>query len=523
MALKTFKTRIQLKNDTHAAWTNTSIGTQGANLTPLKGEFIWDSTIFNFKMGDGTHTVGQLPYIIGAAQLVDWTTNTSINGPISASDSIIDVFHKLENNISTALNRVIAINGASGIFTTEGYIKTADRTDHTAIYLASVNDPDGQSTGTTDHELATVNTVYNALNNIIGASRITASYDTTQKKVYITHDKNSANYYAASNVTIGATSNFISFNPQLDDYGHIVEGSSINTASFLVETDIGGTIHNDSFTTASAVRDYVREQVDIAVTGGMEFMGTADTIPTSPAPTNGDMWKVTTIITGLPGYPNGTLLTASVGDTIIYKKDHSPSTASGWVVIPSGDDEDTWRQIYINGTSSPWTSNINSGAVNIGSGDNIIISTASSYGNYPGNSIVISHANIDYTESSIDPSLTSGVYNFKTDKKGHIILAKHSYSSDILIPSNVPGYTTASSTITDALLAITATTNNNYFKSIKTSSSVQTGNSDESIVGTGSIMLHNIAKTGNTDDLVQGLIIILDCGTASTVIDGSAT
>lgn len=524
MALKTFKTRIQLKNDTHVAWLDTSTATQGANLTPLKGEFIWDSTIFNFKMGDGTSTVGQLPYIIGAAQLADWTSNTSINGPIAASDSIIDAFHKLENNTSTALGRVISINGASGIFVTENYIHTRPITGGTAIYLASVNDPDGESTGTTDHELATVNTVYNALNNnIVGASRITASYDTNQKKVYITHDKNSANYYAASNITIGATDNFISFNPQLDDYGHIIEGSSINTTSFLVETDIGNATSTNSFTTASAVKDYVREQVDIAVTGGMEFMGTTNVIPTSPAPTNGDMWKATAIITGLPEYGSASTLTASVGDTIIYKKDPSPSTASGWVVIPSGDDQDTWRPIFINGTSTPWTADISSGNVNIGSGDNIIISTASSYGDYTGNSIIISHANIDYTNSTVNPSSAAGAYKFQTDVKGHVISAAYLNSSDILIPSNVPGYTTASSTVTDALLAITATTNNNYFKTINTSSTGQQGNSTESIVGTGSIMLHNVAKTGNTDDLLQGLIILLDCGTATTVIDGSAS
>ena len=46
-------------------------------------------------------------------------------------------------------------------------------------------------------------------------------------------------------------------------------------------------------------------------------------------------------------------------------------------------------------------------------------------------------------------------------------------------------------------------------------------NASESLSGT--VNLHKISKTGNTDDLIQNLTILLDCGTASTVTDAPGT
>lgn len=63
MAVKRFNTRIQLKNDTTTNWS------AGGSLQLLKGEFAWDSTMLNFKIGTGAQTGGtyaDLPYVLPA-------------------------------------------------------------------------------------------------------------------------------------------------------------------------------------------------------------------------------------------------------------------------------------------------------------------------------------------------------------------------------------------------------------------------------------------------------------------------
>lgn len=65
MAGNTIKTRVQLKNDTEAHWD------LATNFVPLKGEAIIYSTdgthpFSRLKMGDGSTTVAQLPFISAA-------------------------------------------------------------------------------------------------------------------------------------------------------------------------------------------------------------------------------------------------------------------------------------------------------------------------------------------------------------------------------------------------------------------------------------------------------------------------
>ena len=61
MAVKKFNTRIQLKNDTSANWVT------GGSLVLLQGEFAWDSTNNNFKIGDGSSAFSALNYAIPVA------------------------------------------------------------------------------------------------------------------------------------------------------------------------------------------------------------------------------------------------------------------------------------------------------------------------------------------------------------------------------------------------------------------------------------------------------------------------
>ena len=94
MSVKKFNTRIQLKHDLTSAWTGVA-----ASFIPLAGEFIYDSELHNFRMGDGSTAVGSLPYIVGAAILAGYGSDAT-TGSITASDSLNLALHKLENNIA---------------------------------------------------------------------------------------------------------------------------------------------------------------------------------------------------------------------------------------------------------------------------------------------------------------------------------------------------------------------------------------------------------------------------------------
>lgn len=50
-------------------------------------------------------------------------------------------------------------------------------------------------------------------------------------------------------------------------------------------------------------------------------------------------------------------------------------------------------------------------------------------------------------------------------------------------------------------------------------SKIPTGESLEVSAGHTEVVLHDVAKTGNTDDLIQGMTILFDCGSATTVTD----
>lgn len=56
-------------------------------------------------------------------------------------------------------------------------------------------------------------------------------------------------------------------------------------------------------------------------------------------------------------------------------------------------------------------------------------------------------------------------------------------------------------------------------KSIDTTATTAQTPASETVEGTGTITLHKISKTANTDDLIQGMTLLFDCGSATTVTD----
>lgn len=70
MASKVFRTRIALKNDTAGNWS-------GSSFNLLAGEFGWDSTNKNFKIGDGSHSWNVLDFALPAFNNAQFTANTA--------------------------------------------------------------------------------------------------------------------------------------------------------------------------------------------------------------------------------------------------------------------------------------------------------------------------------------------------------------------------------------------------------------------------------------------------------------
>ena len=106
MSAKTFNTRFQLKYDT---WTNWSDVNKQFNL--LQGEiaivYIPESTgadgIFHepailFKVGDGTKTFNQLPFVSAlAGDVPTWAKASEFNGKKLEDDVFLTVLQDLEN------------------------------------------------------------------------------------------------------------------------------------------------------------------------------------------------------------------------------------------------------------------------------------------------------------------------------------------------------------------------------------------------------------------------------------------
>lgn len=101
MAVKTFQTRIKLKYDESSNWGSSS-------LVLLPGEIAIDSSNYNFKIGDGVKTFGQLNYVIGGAKIAGYTSNPTLpsgdalTNSIAATDTLDIALAKLQTQVSAA-------------------------------------------------------------------------------------------------------------------------------------------------------------------------------------------------------------------------------------------------------------------------------------------------------------------------------------------------------------------------------------------------------------------------------------
>ena len=94
MAEKKLKTRIQQKADTSANWGKATA------FVPLKGEYIYYSDLHKAKVGDGTTTVGNLPFLT-----VDKFSYTKNDVGLGNVDNTSDLNKPISNATQAALNK----------------------------------------------------------------------------------------------------------------------------------------------------------------------------------------------------------------------------------------------------------------------------------------------------------------------------------------------------------------------------------------------------------------------------------
>lgn len=127
------------------------------------------------------------------------------------------------------------------------------------------------------------------------------------------------------------------------------------------------------------------------------------------------------------------------------------------------------------------------------------------------NDITISHSNAP-------TGGTTAAIKIAVDQYGHVQAGSAITATDVAATAGNYGGTSSVSTVQGALNNLASAVGSISIGTLNTTNTAaQSTSSSESFSGT--INLHKISKTANTDDLIQGMTLLLNCGTASTVTD----
>lgn len=608
MAVKKLTTRIQLKHDVSTAWT-------GANLALLAGEFGWDSTENNFKIGDGTTGWNSINYAIPYFALSEFSitasggkkvveigtvpiskigsltgyTTTDINGSVAATDSILTAIAKVENKANSAIAAagVTSIDSQTGAFTTGHGISSAshvldvatDSTNYLEVASTGLkinsNKVDNNYSTTNTTNLATVATVTAALNGLTdtlsgtpSAGNTITAFDEVGGKVTAT--------FAPISITKSQISDFNG-----GDYATAAQGTKADSAlqsishgtdGDYVTTSIGTKTNNDQ-TVGVVVTVQAVSTADSSHMGLAEASDVKTYIDNKTADLSGAMHfrsvidsTSSTVAAQINAYYTSASATPEVGDVFV-----DSATGAEWVVktYTSGDitsanieefgrvNPDTVVTSVAASTSTtgltvtPTTASTGAVAITVDAAsgyqipttaqmtkvDSIAVNTTAKSVTVGTNTLtnIVSDANyahITVTETSVsDGTTTFNKYTHPTttaanaaavkvgkDGTGHVVLGDALTSTDIATvagdpqASSNPG-TTVSSSLQELATRISGASAGNLDT---TATTAQTPAASESLHGT--VTLHKISKTASTDDLIQGDVLLLDCGTATTVV-----
>lgn len=522
MAEKILDTRIQLKYDSYANWSNTQLGDgKGAKFILKKGEVGYceipsgsavatTAPTVLFKVGDGTHTFAELKWASAlAADVHDWAKKTEEEFKEWVKTLVpIEV---IDNGTGKFVTDVTATNDANG--------------HHITITREDVQwgDLKGES------PIGEGDLVINIGEGLTGSDVVTTFNSKDDVSTLIAHG---AQPTTGSNATAtagtGNNNNTFISNVVIDKFGHVAS----------VETKQANFTDNDTITKVAAGNKYVKVEtqqnqfmvdeenvfevsineaelkalIGAETTAAMEFKGVTSTLPATG--NKGDMYKLTAELEVLASNDaQGKGFTAKPGDAIVYEGDDE------WYWIPAGDDiEDTWRPIAINemAVDSDDMLEINSGTED-----------ATLYGEFEVNQqkvktkLVIPAASED----------VAGLVKLGTEGGAEEYGAAASLINALDF-ADVEGDFVTAVTQNNGKIAVTKAEHKTSYLGIagKGSDNVVVLHTDIQLSGNNqlsydteddqTITFAPIAVTGNVNDLVQtaGDVLVFNCGTSTTVI-----
>ena len=485
MAVKTFNTRIKLKNDV-ATGSSGWLSSNGANLVLLQGEFAFDSTNKNFKIGDGTSAFSALPYIIGAAVMKDYTNNPTLpsgetlSDAITANDSLNIALAKLQSQVSAA--------SAAGVQSITGDTWITPSASTGAVTLTHTAATDTANSGTATIGASTVPSPSTAATN----TGKTATFDT------VTYTFDNAGHVTGHTTT----TNTIVF-PSAADLGLSSAMHFIGVSSTDPKGASGATVSGHT----------TWEKGDVVLYGNKEYVLSGDSNTAANWTELGDegsyAQKTITLTAG-----NGLTGGGTLEDNRTFAIDLDSTNANGLYLSGSTDGS---KQLAMNkATDSQF------GTVTATTGNGLTLTNGNLA--YAHNTTAITVASKDTSTNiiTINGTLTPDASDAITASNSISLaaVAATGAAAQVSYTNTNSGLTASNVQAAIDEVANTAAGAVQDVKTLKTSATAQsTVPSGESLEGSGDVVLHDIAKTGNTDDLIQGMTIVFDCGTATQTID----
>lgn len=373
MANTTLTTRIVLCSKNTASWaTDTTVAMSGEMMIEWTTQTIdgVSKTIPRIKIGDGTHTFAELPYVDKSnAEIEALINDAQYDLPIATDSRLGGV--KIGTNISiNSTSGVISV--ANGSTSAKGVVQLSDSTSSTSTSLA-----------------ATANAVKSAYDRASTAiTNAATAQSTAESKV---------GSVALASGTNNGTLKLTVDGSATDNIAVTGLGSAAYTASTAYATSAQGTKADNAmpksggtFTGAvtlngaptsnlhAATKKYVDDEITskLSASDAMVFKGTLGTggtvtaVPTSNV-VKGDTYKVITAGTWAGS-------TCKVGDLLIAMTSGSSVTANttNWAYVPSGNENETTVKYVTDASSVTVSTTANTGAIALGSAAAKVVDTS---------------------------------------------------------------------------------------------------------------------------------------------------
>ena len=357
MASTSLNTRIKIRYDDYSNWMNSNqillegemavavipSDTPDANYpeTANAGNSInYSNAAVLVKVGDGSHTFAELPYITArAGDIYDWAkaaTKPTYNATeIKMGGSGDDANTSVAAKITDIAGQIASIIASGGDTNTLYQLEVGTGENAGKIRLNSKDGNDETDTfAQHPGSWITMGSTITVANN--GIEIDTSTPGTTSIGAKVSAKSNNA-------LSINTTSNEEGLYVPKTSVSAYTPGAGTGEVDVLtgIATSDGHTI------TQSVTQVYTKDKIDSLINPSMEFKGvkTAAEVAALTGVQIGDSYKIST---------GGTINnnTVKAGDLVIYvAKGTTPETYE-WAIIPSGDESftDTYREIQVNGT-----------------------------------------------------------------------------------------------------------------------------------------------------------------------------